>query len=196
MLSGRKVRAATNCAEQRLRMSTMGRMPTITVEMLKENRLFHGVGEGTLQRLLKELSAELAQPGEWIIREGDAADFMFVLVNGELEVVSHGGGSGADVRVALLGPGDWVGEMAALEAGQPRSASVRSLAPSLLLRLTSVQVQQLFRRHDLELYATLMTNIARELGRRLRVADRLIARTSEAVAKQYVLESKRPGPKN
>lgn len=175
-------------------MSTMGRMPTITVEMLKENRLFHGVPESTLQRLLKELSGELAQPGEWIIREGDPADFMFVLVNGELEVVSHGGGTGADVRVALLGPGDWVGEMAALEGGQPRSASVRALAPSLLLRLTSVQVQQLFRKQDLELYATLMTNIACELGRRLRVADRLIARTSEAVAKQYVLESKRPAP--
>jgi CRP/FNR family cyclic AMP-dependent transcriptional regulator len=172
---------------------TMGRMPTITVEMLKENRLFQGVAESTLQRLLAELPPELAQPGEWIIREGDAADFMFVLINGELEVVSHGGGPSADVRVALLGPGDWVGEMAVFEDQQARSASVRSLAPSLLLRLTSRQMQELIRERDLELYAALMTNIARELGRRLRVADRLIARTSAAVAKQYVLESMRPG---
>jgi CRP/FNR family cyclic AMP-dependent transcriptional regulator len=172
---------------------TKGRMPTITVEMLKENRLFQGVAEPTLQRLLGELRGELAQPGEWIIREGDPADFMFVLVNGELEVVSHGGGPSADVRVALLGPGDWVGEMAVLDGQQPRSASVRSLAPSLLLRLTSTQMEELVRKLDLELYAALMANIARELGRRLRVADRLIARTSAAVAKQYVLESMRPG---
>jgi CRP/FNR family cyclic AMP-dependent transcriptional regulator len=172
---------------------TKGRMPTITVEMLKENRLFYGVPESTLQRLMGDLPAELAQPGEWIIREGDAADFMFVLINGELEVVSHGGGPSADVRVALLGPGDWVGEMAVLDDQQPRSASVRSLAPSLLLRLTSTQMQELIRGRDAELYAALMTNIARELGRRLRVADRLIARTSAAVAKQYVLESMRPG---
>ena len=65
-------------------------------------------------------------------------------------------------------------------------------APTLLMRLTSEQMSAAIRERDLELYATLMTNIARELGRRLRVADRLIARTSAAVAKQYVLESRRP----
>lgn len=169
-----------------------GRMPTVTVEMLKQNRLFEGVSEERLGRLLQELKPELAQPGEWIIREGDAASFMFVLLNGELEVVSHGGSNNADVRVALLGPGDWVGEMAMIDHNQARSASVRSLAPTLLMRLTSEQMSAANRERDLELYATLMTNIARELGRRLRVADRLIARTSAAVAKQYVLESRRP----
>jgi hypothetical protein len=38
----------------------------------------------------------------------------------------------------------------------------------------------------------MVRNIALELGRRLRVADRLIARTSAAMAKQYVLESMHP----
>jgi CRP/FNR family transcriptional regulator, cyclic AMP receptor protein len=169
-----------------------GRMPTVTVEMLKQNRLFEGVSDERLARLLQELKPEMAQPGEWIIREGDAANFMFVLLNGELEVVSHGGSKNADVRVALLGPGDWVGEMAMIDHNESRSASVRSLAPSLLMRLTSEQMSAANRERDLDLYATLMTNIARELGRRLRVADRLIARTSAAVAKQYVLESRRP----
>lgn len=169
-----------------------GRMPTVTVEMLKQNRLFEGVSDERLGRLLQELKPELAQPGEWIIREGDPASFMFVLLNGELEVVSHGGSNNADVRVALLGPGDWVGEMAMIDHNQQRSASVRSLAPTLLMRLTSEQMSAANRERDLDLYATLMTNIARELGRRLRVADRLIARTSAAVAKQYVLESRRP----
>ena len=125
------------------------------------------------------------------MREGDVADFMFVILNGELEVLSHGGGPSVDVRVALLGPGDWVGEMAILDAQPQRSASVRSLAPSLLLRLTVAQVQELHQR-EIPVYGEIMKNIARELGRRLRVADRLIARTSAAMAKQYVLESRRP----
>jgi len=168
-----------------------GRIPTITVEMLQDNRLFQGVERSALSRLLSDLKGELAQPGEWIMREGDVADFMFVILNGELEVLSHGGGPSADVRVALLGPGDWVGEMAILDPQPQRSASVRSLAPSLLLRVTVAQVQHL-QQTEVGVYAEIMRNIARELGRRLRVADRLIARTSAAMAKQYVLESRRP----
>jgi CRP/FNR family transcriptional regulator, cyclic AMP receptor protein len=168
-----------------------GRMPAVTVEMLQQNRLFHGVGTGTLELLLRSIKPEIAQTADWIIREGEISDFMFVVLTGELEVVSHGGGPNADVRVALLGPGDWVGEMALLEV-QPRSASVRALAPCDLLRLTAHDMERLIKERDVGLYATIMANIARELGRRLRVADRLIARGSAALAKQYVLESMRP----
>jgi len=166
-------------------------MLSVTAEMLQSNQLFKGVEASALQSLLEQYKPEIAQPGEWIMREGSAADFMFVIINGELEVVSHGGGSNADVRVALLGPGDWVGEMAMLDPDAQRSASVRSLAPSLLLRLTVSQMQQL-EAEQLPVYNAMVRNVARELSRRLRVADRLIARTSAAMAKQYVLESKRP----
>ena len=168
-----------------------GRIPTVTVDMLQDNRLFHGLDRSALTRLQTEFKAEMSQPGEWIIREGDVADFMFVILNGELEVVSHGGGPSADVRVALLGPGDWVGEMAILDAQPQRSASVRALAPSLLVRMTVAQMQRL-QENELAVYAEIMKNIAREVARRLRVADRLIARSSAAMAKQYVLESRHP----
>jgi len=170
-----------------------GSPPTITLDMLQQNRLFQGVAPQALQTLLKDLEPRLAQPGEWIMREGEVADFMFVILNGELEVVSHGGSGSltADVRVALLGPGDWVGEMAVLDPQPQRSASVRSLAPSLLLRLTVNDMRRL-QEDELAVYASLMRNVARELGRRLRVADRLIARTSSTIAKQYVLESLLP----
>jgi CRP-like cAMP-binding protein len=166
-------------------------MQNVTAEMLQSNQLFRGVEASALQSLLEQYKPEMAQPGEWIMREGGTADFMFVIINGELEVVSHGGSSTTDVRVALLGPGDWVGEMAVLDPQAQRSASVRSLAPSLLLRLTVGQMQQIEAEH-LPVYTNMVRNIARELSRRLRVADRLIARTSAAMAKQYVIESKRP----
>lgn len=167
-------------------------MQSVTAEMLQSNQLFRGVEASALQSLLEQYKPEIAQPGEWIMREGGIADYMFVIINGELEVVSHGGGSsGADVRVALLGPGDWVGEMAVLDPQAQRSASVRSLAPSLLLRLTVSQMQRLETEQP-QVYTAMVRNIARELSRRLRVADRLIARTSAAMAKQYVIESKRP----
>jgi CRP/FNR family transcriptional regulator, cyclic AMP receptor protein len=166
-------------------------MQSVTAEMLQSNQLFRGVEASALQSLLDHYKPEIALPGEWIMREGGVADFMFVIINGELEVVSHGGGSSTEVRVALLGPGDWVGEMAVLDPQAQRSASVRSLAPSLLLRLTADQMQQL-EEQQLHVYTNMVRNIARELSRRLRVADRLIARSSAAMAKQYVLETMRP----
>ena len=167
------------------------RIPALTIDMLRQNRLFQGVDPSTLELLLQELKPEVAGVGELIIREGERADFMFAIINGELEVLSHGGSTSADVRVALLGPSDWVGESALL-GSQPRSATVRALAPSLLLRLQAGDVKRLIQDREPAQYAQMLLNIARELGRRLRVADRLIAQSSAAIAKQYVLESRRP----
>jgi CRP/FNR family cyclic AMP-dependent transcriptional regulator len=168
------------------------RVPAITVDQLRQNRLLKGVDSATIEVLLRELKPEMANPGECIMREGEAADSLFVIINGELEVLSHGGSTSADVRVALLGPGDWVGEMALLGAQQPRSATVRALAPSLLLRLPAADVKRLIEERDVAQYTVIILNIARELSRRLKVADRLIAQSSAAIAKQYVLESMRP----
>ena len=168
------------------------RVPTVSVDQLRQNRLFQGVDSATIELLLRELKPEMANPGDCIIREGDAADVMFAIVDGELEVLSHGGGNNADVRVALLGPSDWVGEMALLGTSQPRSATVRALAPSTLVRLPAAAMKRLIEERDVAQYTRIILNIARELGRRLRVADRLIAQSSAAIAKQYVIESMRP----
>jgi CRP/FNR family cyclic AMP-dependent transcriptional regulator len=82
--------------------------------------------------------------------------------------------------------------MALLGTQQPRSATVRALAPSVLLRLPAADVKRMIEERDVAQYARIILNIARELSRRLKVADRLIAQSSAAIAKQYVLESMRP----
>lgn len=162
----------------------------LTAQALRENRLFQGLSEETTELLARELKTELAAPGQLLIQEGEIASHMFVVLNGEMEV-SHRGEGAHDVRVALLGPGDWVGEMAILEV-QPRSATVRSLAPCTLVRLTASDVKRLLWERDPAQYALVVMNIARELSRRLRVADRVIANTSASLAQRYVLESRRP----
>jgi len=166
--------------------------PQTTPGMLRASRLFSGISEATLEVLAHELKCEMAAPGQMLIAEGELATHMFVVLSGEVEVL-HKGGLDHDVRVALLGPGDWVGEMAILEV-QPRSASVRALASTALLRVTAADVRHLLYERALDQYAILATNIARELSRRLRVADRVIAHASGHVAQSYVLESRRPPP--
>ena len=167
--------------------------PELTPAALRLSRLFDGLKDEMLEELAARADARSwSQPGQLLITEGEIAAHMFVVLSGEVEVL-HKGGSDHDVRVALLGPGDWVGEMAILDV-QPRSASVRALAPSALLRVTAADVRRLLYERDAGQYALLVMNIARELSRRLRVADRVIANASGAVAQRYVIESRRPPP--
>jgi CRP/FNR family transcriptional regulator, cyclic AMP receptor protein len=161
------------------------------IELLRESHLFDGVNDGVVARLAKELPTELAQPGELVITEGELTAHMFVVLSGEVEVL-HKGDADHDVRLALLGPGDWIGEMAILDVLQPRSATVRALAPTTLLRLSAPDTRRFIQEPEPLQYAQLVGNIARELARRLRVADHIIANASTHLVQRYVVESRRP----
>jgi CRP/FNR family cyclic AMP-dependent transcriptional regulator len=143
-----------------------------SIEELRRVGLFGAISDEVLGFLTARL--ELIQPtaGEIVFKEGDAARDMFVVLGGEMEVLKRSQ-TGVDARVALLGPGDWFGEMSILDV-QPRSATVRLLAPSRLLRISASDLDSLYR-HDTKAYAIIVLNIARELSRRLRVADGLLA---------------------
>jgi diguanylate cyclase len=78
------------------------------------------------RRVLKE--------GEWLFREGDDGDTAFVIENGLLEVCREKEG-GERERVAQLGPGEMIGEMALIDR-LPRSASAFARLPTRLRVLT------------------------------------------------------------
>jgi len=151
--------------------------------MLRDVGLFGGLTDETLTVLARELPTQHIETGAVVVREGDTAREMYVVIGGELEVVKETGGGG-DVRVALFGPGDWFGEMAIVDP-QPRSATVRALAPTMVLQVTAEDVDRLLYRKDVKSYALFIMNIARELSRRLRVADGLVAQFVTSVAINY-----------
>ncbi len=155
-----------------------------SVDALHDIALFAGVPPTALEHLLSTLSVVAPEPGELLFREGEPARDMFLVLDGEMEVLKQSK-RGTDARVALLGPGDWFGEMGLVDI-QPRSASVRALAPSHLLRITAADLDSLYR-FDLKSYSLVVLNLARELSRRLRVADGLIAELLANVADNYLL---------
>lgn len=164
--------------------STTPKAPTMTPAILREIGLFGGLDEATLEILARELPVEPVPVGARVVNEGDPAREMFVVVSGELEVLKKSPG-GSELRVAMLGGGDWFGEMSIVDV-QPRSATVRSLAPSLLLRVSAEHVDRLLYRRDLKAYSLLIMNIARELSRRLRVADGILSQFVGSVTDQYM----------
>jgi CRP-like cAMP-binding protein len=79
-------------------------------------------------------ATEVATPaGTVIIREGDAADALWILVNGELSVRASGNGLEPRDLPPVAAPG-YVGELGLLHR-IPRTATVCTALPSTLLRI-------------------------------------------------------------
>jgi CRP-like cAMP-binding protein len=143
-----------------------------------------------LIHLANTLAVESPEPGELLFREGDPAAAMYVVISGEVEVLKKSR-SGHEARVAVLGPGDWFGEMSIVDI-QPRSATVRALAACRLVCISTTELDALYR-YDLRSYSILVMNLARELSRRLRVADGIVADLITNVLDTYVKRSRAGG---
>jgi len=157
--------------------------PLTTVE-LRNIGLFGALSDEVLVHLASTLSVQTPGAGDTLFREGDEASAMYVVVRGEMEVLKRSR-QGIDARVALLGPGDWFGEMSIVDI-QPRSATVRALAPGRLVRISPADLDSLYR-YDVRSYAIIVLNLARELSRRLRVADGILADLIANVLDNYVV---------
>jgi CRP/FNR family cyclic AMP-dependent transcriptional regulator len=155
----------------------------VTALELRDQALFGALSEDALGYLAQELRVVCPQAGDVVFREGDEARDMFVVLRGEMEVLKASR-LDTEVRVAILGPGDWFGEMGLVDV-QRRSATVRALAPAQLLRISSQDLDALYR-YDLKAYALIVLNIARELSRRLRVADGILADFTANVMESYL----------
>jgi len=157
----------------------------ITIATLREVGLFGALSDEVLEHLARILKTVRVASGETVFREGDgAAHEMYVVLEGEMEV-SKRSRRGRDMRVAILGPADCFGEMSMVDM-QARSATVRALAPSRLIKMTSEDLDALYR-FDLKSYALIVLNIARDLSRRLRVTDGILADFTANVLDEYVL---------
>lgn len=107
---------------------------------LRDTPLFGGLDDADLTRLIDLGQIVDLEPGDVIIREGDTADALYVVLDGELEVTKRTGTS--EIPLALVGPGALQGEIAALEGGR-RLASVRAVAFAEVLRIPIESVREL-----------------------------------------------------
>jgi CRP-like cAMP-binding protein len=161
---------------------------SVTADELRSIGLFGALNDSVLD-LAATLRVSTPSAGDIVFREGDEARDMYVVIEGEMEVLKASKRA-IEARVAVLGPGDWFGEMSILDV-QPRSATVRALAPSRLLKITASDLDALYRQ-DVKSYALFVLNLARELSRRLRVADGILADFVANVLESYLVRQRAP----
>ena len=96
------------------------------VAILEQLGIFATASRAILERLASAEEAVTFAPATTIIREGDEADALYVLSEGEVEVTAHGEGGGAGHPIRTMTAPAYFGEIGVLE-GISRTATVTAL---------------------------------------------------------------------
>lgn len=118
---------------------------------LKATPLFAGMPADTLEELVENLQLISLSRGDFLFREGEPGDALYVVAEGELSMMAEGP---PRVEMARLNAGAFIGEVALL-TDQPRTATVVALDTSDLLRIDRVTLGKVLANHGHVLYAVL-----------------------------------------
>jgi CRP/FNR family cyclic AMP-dependent transcriptional regulator len=159
-------------------------------------KMFEGEsGQRHLVQLLSEqktvlgdlaLAGELAEvvtprtlvDGEVLITEGARETDLYFILDGKMHVSIKGRKQGERVN------GNTVGEMAAIQTAQPRSATVKAIGDCVVGRLSETDLERIANK-----YPKMWHQFARELARRLLERNRSIAQARERI-RVFVISSR------
>ena len=98
-------------------------------DRLHDIPLFDGCTPEELARIDSSLTAVRLNAGQVVVHEGHYGAELLIVAEGEVRVTRHS--PAGEQELAVLGRGDFVGEIALLE-GTPRTASVTAVTPALV----------------------------------------------------------------
>jgi len=110
-------------------------------EALRALALFRTLDAEFLERLAVRLESEIADAGTEIVPEGEFGNKFFIIARGKVEVTTIGD-NGKRERVALLGAGDYFGELS-LGTTPTDASAAHALTNSAFLTLDRAQLETL-----------------------------------------------------
>lgn len=137
------------------------------IEALRKLPLFRTLDEADLEEIADLLIERKFPKDSVTFEEGVPGDYMYLIQEGQVKVTKTSE-DGREKILEMLAEGDFFGEMALVDR-LPRSASVKTTRPCVLLALSRQDFLGLLRRSP-EISMELIT----ELSRRLREADEQI----------------------
>ncbi len=140
---------------------------------LRDVELFRGLSDEELNDLAGHLFEKSCSAGETLFRENMPRENIFIVYDGEVELFKKNQYN-TDVRLALFGKGDFVGECI-WEEGSFHTTSARAVKPSELYELSRD-----FLSYNTALTLKILQNITRVMSRRMRNANtRILSYTAQ-----------------
>lgn len=133
--------------------------------MIEGMPLFSDLEWNEVETLANYMQAYEAGKGSAVFSEGEAGNFMCLLVKGKVDVIKEDS-HGAQKVVATVTAGKTLGEMSLID-NEPRSARAVAVETSTLLLLTRENFNRIMHDHP-RLASHLILKLARLLSQRLR----------------------------
>ena len=107
-------------------------------DAVKKAPLFTALDDASATSLRASMTEVKLSRGQFLFKEGDVGDRLFLVVNGKLKLGATSN-DGRENLLSILGPGDMFGELSLFDPG-PRTATATAVVDSKLLALVHDQV--------------------------------------------------------
>ena len=137
---------------------------------LQKYSLFGGLDEEQVSIILPLMQQEDFGHDELIITEGKPNDKIYFLIEGQVSVIKK------DIVLTRFGEGDAFGEVEVLDV-MSAAASIKSVSKVKTMSISNKALRDIYKL-DIKIFSLIIMNLARDLARRLRRMDDLMASTS------------------
>lgn len=120
--------------------------------LLSRIPLFADLPAHELDQLVTTLNVVELQKGEILFSEGEVGEHLYVIVDGDLEVL-RAAGTGDELLLNVVHQGEYFGDMALIMPGGQRTATVRARTPSTLLVMSREEFNDLLTKFPLLAYS-------------------------------------------
>ena len=127
--------------------------------------------EEQIEVILEFMNEEKFSVNDLLITEGKPNDRIFFIIEGQVEVLKK------DVILTHFREGDAFGEMEVLDV-MPAAASIKAITPVTVMTMSNKSLRDVYKK-DIYAFNLVLMNLARDLVRRLRKMDELIAASAQ-----------------
>ncbi len=139
----------------------------LTIENLRSNSLFKYISDNDLLKISKTMKEESFSAGTIIFNENTRGERLYLILDGKVKI-SKITRSGMETPLAILGKGEFFGEMEMIE-DQARSARTTALEDTLVAGITNQDFDSLIKTNHI-----VTLNLLKAISKRLRSTDEII----------------------
>ncbi len=138
------------------------------LNLLRQAAIFQDLDDGELARVAEVCREQAFAPGQYIFREGEPGNRLFLIAAGEVRISRTIPGSGEEA-LAVLKPGACFGEMAIFDRSERSTDAIANTACTLL---TIARADfELLLDFNLDIAYKVLWSVVRLLSARLRVTN-------------------------